>query len=498
MKKKYNVEGMTCAACQGHVNKAVTSLNGIKECNVNLLANMMVVDFDENILSSKQIEEAVKKAGYSAYEKGKIKIETKKDADLISLFIAIILLLILMYFSMGNMMWGWIVPPVFDHQQNPMGFALIQFILVLPIVYIYRKYFINGFKRLFIGKPNMDSLIAIGSSFSLAYGIFALFMISLGYQSYHDSLYFESAGMILTLVSLGKYFEKLSKKKTTSALTHLMDLAPKSALKEEDGKEVEIDISEVRSGDILIVKNGDKVPVDGMIIYGKASLDQSNITGESLPVLKKENEEVFASTIVTSGYIKVKASKVGEDSSFATIIKLVEEASSSKAPISLLADKVSAIFVPLIFCISILTFILNMVFSKNFELSFNFAITVVVIACPCALGLATPVAIMCGTGKGAENGLLIKNAEILEKAHQIKTVVLDKTGTITKGNPEVTDFITIQEDEEIIDIIFSLENKSEHPLAKCLISYCKKNKAKKKELINYRFDEGKGLYGEYN
>ncbi|MGN1295674.1 MAG: heavy metal translocating P-type ATPase [Bacilli bacterium] len=496
MRKKYNVEGMTCAACQGHVNKAVTSLNGIKECNVNLLQNTMVVDYDENILSSKQIEEAVKKAGYSACEKEKIKVETKKDNDLISLIIAIILLLVLMYFSMGNMMWGWIVPPVFDHHQNPMGFALIQFILVLPIVYIYRKYFINGFKRLFKGKPNMDSLIAIGSSFSLAYGIFALFMISLGYYSYHDSLYFESAGMILTLVSLGKYLEKLSKKKTTSALTRLMDLAPKKARKEVDGKEEEIDISEVRSGDILIVKNGDKVPVDGIIIYGKASLDQSNITGESLPVLKKEGEEVFASTIVSSGYIKVKASKVGEDSSFATIIKLVEEASSSKAPISRLADRVSAIFVPLILTIAILTFILNMIFSNNFELSFNFAITVVVIACPCALGLATPVAIMCGTGKGAENGLLIKNAEILEKAHSIKTVVMDKTGTITKGTPEVTDFISLQENKEALDIIYSLENKSEHPLAKCLIAYCKKNNAKEKELMNYHFDEGKGLYGD--
>ena len=498
MRKKYNVEEMTCAACQGHVNKAVTSLKGVKECNVNLLQNTMVVDFDENILSSKQIEDAVKKAGYNAYEEGKSIKEIKKDNDLISLISATILLLILMYFSMGNMMWGWIVPPVFDHKQNPMGFALIQFILVLPIVYIYQRYFINGFTRLFKGKPNMDSLIAIGSSFSLIYGIFALFMISLGYHSYHDSLYFESAGMILTLVSLGKYLEKLSKKKTTSSLTHLMDLAPKSALKEEDGKEVEIDISEVRSGDILIVKNGSKVPVDGIIVYGKASLDQSNITGESLPVLKKEGEEVFASTIVTSGYIKVRASKVGEDSSFATIVKLVEEASSSKAPISLLADKVSAIFVPLILGISLLTFILNMIFSNNFELSFNFAITVVVIACPCALGLATPVAIMCGTGKGAENGLLIKNAEILEKAHQIKTVVLDKTGTITKGTPEVTDFIILQEDEELLDIIYSLENKSEHPLSKCLISYCKDNKANEKEIINYRFDEGKGLYGEYN
>ena len=479
MRKKYNVEGMTCAACQGHVNKAVTSLKGVKECNVNLLQNTMVVDFDENLLSSRQIEDAVKKAGYNAYEEGKSIKEIKKDNDLISLISATILLLILMYFSMGNMMWGWIVPPVFDHKQNPMGFALIQFILVLPIVYIYQRYFINGFKRLFNGKPNMDSLIAIGSSFSLLYGIFALFMISLGYHSYHDSLYFESAGMILTLVSLGKYLEKLSKKKTTSSLTHLMDLAPKSALKEEDGKEVEIDISEVRSGDILIVKNGSKVPVDGIIVYGKASLDQSNITGESLPVLKKEGEEVFASTIVTSGYIKVRASKVGEDSSFATIIKLVEEASSSKAPISLLADKVSAIFVPLILCISLLTFILNMIFSNNFELSFNFAITVVVIACPCALGLATPVAIMVGSGKGAKNGILFKNALSLEETGKLDFIVLDKTGTITKGNPEVTDIHPFEgvEEETLLQFAYSLENQSEHPLAKAI-----QKKAKERNL----------------
>ena len=520
MKEKFNVIGMTCSACQAHVDKAVRNTNGVKDVNVNLLQNTMDVEFDENICQISDIENAVDKAGYKANlfnskEKKVKKIETKKDNALVKLLTSIILLLVLMYFSMGNMMWNFPVFDFLDHHHNPMGFALIQFLLTIPIVLIYHNYFISGFKKLFNGHPNMDSLIAIGSSVSILYGIFALFMISYGqanlamgtnnieyYQNivmtYHDSLYFESAAMILTLVSLGKYLEGLSKKKTTTAISKLMDLAPKKAIILIDGVEKEVDALDVNVGDIVIVKKGESIPIDGVIIDGSASIDQANITGESMPVFKQIDDEVFSSTIITAGYLKVKATKVKEDTTIANIIKLVEEASNSKAPISKLVDKISGIFVPIIFSISLVTFLINILVSKNFELSLNFAITVVVIACPCALGLATPVAIMVGTGKGAENGLLIKNAEILEKAHQIKTVVLDKTGTITEGKPKVTDFININADNDLLSIIYSLENKSEHPLAFSIIEYATQNNASLIEVDEYESIEGRGIKGVIN
>ncbi len=513
MKKKFDVKGMTCASCQAHVQKAVDSLDGIISCNVNLLSNNMEVEYDENKLNDEMILKAVDDAGYKAIlPNEKVIKEDEKDYALVKLITSIVLLLILMYFSMGNMMWGWASPTIFDHHQNPMGFALIQFILVLPIVYIYKNYFISGYKKLFKGHPNMDSLIAIGSTFSLLYGVVALFMISYGtsgmindptnydkyheiVMTYHDSLYFESAGMILTLVSLGKYLEGLSKKKTTKALTKLMDLAPKKARVLLDGKEIVIPVEKVKVNDIVIVKKGEAIPVDGIIIEGNASIDQSNITGESLPVYKTINNEVYSSTLISVGYIKIKALKVGEDTSIANIIKLVEEASNSKAPISKLADKVSFVFVPVILVIALVTFIVNMLLSSGFELSFNFAISVIVIACPCALGLATPLAIMVGTGKGAENGLLIKNAEILEKAHLIKTIVLDKTGTITEGKPSVTDYIELSKNEDIYSILYSLENKSEHPLAKSIIDYTKGFNPHEKEVSEFNSIDGQGLEG---
>lgn len=524
MKKKFNIEGMTCSACQAHVQKAVEKVAGTKEVNVNLLQNTMVVDFDEKLCDVQKIEDSVEKAGYKAYldEEKTTSISkeaTKKDYALLKLIISGILLVILMYFSMGNMMWGFPSFAFLDHQQNPMGFALIQFLLVLPILYLYRHYFTSGFKKLLKRAPNMDSLIAIGATASVLYGIFALFMISYAqanianiaitgegnlqhYQTilatYHDSLYFESAGMILTLVSLGKYLEALSKKKTTKALTKLMDLAPKKAILLKDGQEVEVPIEEVKVNDIVVVKKGASVPVDGIIIEGSASIDQSNITGESMPVYKQVNQTVFSSTIVNSGYIKIQATKVGKDTSIATIIQLVEEASNSKAPISKLADKISGIFVPIILGIALLTFIGNMIASSNFELSLNFAISVVVIACPCALGLATPVAIMVGTGKGAENGLLIKNAEILEKAHLIKTVVLDKTGTITEGKPKVIDFVNLNQDENLLSVIYSLENQSEHPLALSIIEYAKEKHTPLLQVETFEAIEGQGIKGKVN
>lgn len=524
MKKKFNIEGMTCSACQAHVQKAVEKVAGTKEVNVNLLQNTMVVDFDEKICDIQTIEDSVEKAGYKAYldEEKTTSISkeaTKKDYALLKLIISGILLVILMYFSMGNMMWGFPSFAFLDHQQNPMGFAFVQFLLVLPILYLYRHYFTSGFKKLLKRAPNMDSLIAIGALASVLYGIFALFMISYAqanianiaitgegnlqhYQTilatYHDSLYFESAGMILTLVSLGKYLEALSKKKTTKALTKLMDLAPKKAILLKDGQETEVSIEEVKVNDIVIVKKGASIPVDGIIVEGSASIDQSNITGEAMPVYKQVNQTVFSSTIVNSGYIKIQATKVGKDTSIATIIQLVEEASNSKAPISKLADKISGIFVPIILGIALLTFIGNMIASSNFELSLNFAISVVVIACPCALGLATPVAIMVGTGKGAENGLLIKNAEILEKAHLIKTVVLDKTGTITEGKPKVIDFVNLNQDENLLSVIYSLENQSEHPLALSIIEYAKEKHTPLLQVESFEAIEGQGIKGKVN
>ena len=489
MKLKFNVEGMTCASCQAHVSKAVEQLEGTSKVNVNLLKNTLDVEVDEAKCDASKIEDAVQKAGYKAYIPNANKKTDKlieKNHDLAYLIFSLVDLLVIMYFSMGHMMWGWPVPKVFNMHTNPMGFSLVQFILVLPIIFLYRKYFINGFKKLIKLSPNMDTLIAIGATFSIAYGIYCLFMISMGYTEYHMYLYFEAAGMILTLVSLGKYLEKL------------MDLSPKEAVVLKDNIETKVKIEEVKLGDIVVVKKGDSVPVDGKIIEGNASIDQSNITGESIPVYKTANDDVYSSTIVTAGYIKVKATKVGEDTSIANIIKLVDEASNSKAPISKLADKISGVFVPVILAIALVTFIINLIVSKDFQIALNFAITVIVIACPCALGLATPVAIMVGTGKGAENGLLIKNAEILEKAHHIKTVVLDKTGTITEGKPRVTDFESFESDSDLLSVIYSLENMSEHPLALSMIEYAKENNANLLEVKEFKTTDGRGIEGIVN
>lgn len=501
MKLKFNVEGMTCASCQAHVSKAVEQLEGTSKVNVNLLKNTLDVEVDEAKCDASKIEDAVQKAGYKAYIPNANKKTDKiieKNHDLTYLIFSLVDLLVIMYFSMGHMMWGWPVPKVFNMHTNPMGFSLVQFILVLPIIFLYRKYFINGFKKLIKLSPNMDTLIAIGATFSIAYGIYCLFMISMEYTEYHMYLYFEAAGMILTLVSLGKYLEKLSKRKTTTAIEKLMDLSPKEAVVLKDNIETKVKIEEVKLGDIVVVKKGDSVPVDGKIIEGNASIDQSNITGESIPVYKIANDDVYSSTIVTAGYIKVKATKVGEDTSIANIIKLVDEASNSKAPISKLADKISGVFVPVILAIALVTFIINLIVSKDFQIALNFAITVIVIACPCALGLATPVAIMVGTGKGAENGLLIKNAEILEKAHHIKTVVLDKTGTITEGKPRVTDFESFESDSDLLSVIYSLENMSEHPLALSMIEYAKENNANLLEVKEFKTTDGRGIEGIVN
>lgn len=501
MKKKFNVDGMTCSACQAHVQRAVEELNGIKSVNVNLLSNSMEVEFDETACSTDVISKAVNNAGYKAYIPGEGRtIENKKDYALIKLISSAIILLILMYVAMGHML-KLPMPSILCGTENALIFSFTQLLLALPIIIIYKKYYISGFRKLFKRAPNMDSLIALGSTAAIIYGVVAIYMIGYGLghnrldivDSYRMNLYFEAAVMILVLVSLGKYLEGVSKKKTTKAISKLVDLAPKKATVLRDGLELEIEAQDVIKDDIVIIKKGNAVPIDGVIIEGSASIEESNITGESLPVLKQKDDNVYSSTIIRAGFIKVKATNVGDDTSIANIIKLVEEASNSKAPISKLADKISGIFVPVIMLIAIITFITHLLCNNGFELAFNFAISVLVIACPCALGLATPVAIMVGTGKGAEAGLLIKNAEILENAHLIKTIVLDKTGTITEGKPRVVDFISYEDD--LLTKVYSIENMSEHPLAHSINEYAKVNNCKLLDVMDFESIDGVGLKG---
>ena len=517
MKKKFDVKGMTCAACQAHVEKAVNKLDGIEVCNVSLLTNSMEVTFDENKVTIDKIEEAVKKEGYEANVKDKKEAKTSnntkkdgKDFELIKLIVSFVFLFLLMYVSMGSMI-GLPLPQFLDGEENALSFAFTQFILTIPTLIIYSRYFKNGFKRLIKLSPNMDTLIALGATASIVYGIFAIYMIGygLGHQEltivheYMHNLYFESASMILTLVSLGKYLEGLSKKKTTKAIEKLVNLSPKKAVVLIEGKEVEVPVEEVELNSTVIVKKGDLVPVDGEIIGGSGSLDEANITGESMPVYKKEGDKVFSSTILKSGYLEIKVLKKAEDSSIATIIKLVEETSNSKAQISKLVDKISLYFVPTIIGIALITFFSFLIAGSvsreyDFADAFNFGVSILVIACPCALGLATPVAIMVGTGKGAENGLLIKNAEILEKAHNIKTVVLDKTGTITNGKMDVTNLIFDEElisENEVINVIYNLERLSEHPLAEAMLNYVSSYERDIKKVNNFTQIEGQGLEG---
>lgn len=507
MKEKFDVIGMTCAACEAHVDKAVKNTKGVTSCNVNLLANKMEVTYDENICSKDDIIKSVQNSGYDAriHSDTKNNFDTKiveKDYKLLKLIISFIILIVLMLVSMSHM-FHITLPAFIDMHKNPINFALTQFILTLAITYIYRDYYIRGYKRMFKG-PNMDSLIAVGSSFSLLYGVIAMYLIGYGMATnnhdivdyYVNHLYFEAAAMILTLVSLGKYLEGLSKKKTTKAIEALVKLAPKTANLKVNDVFVETDILNIKVDDIIEIKKGDIVPLDGVIISGNASLDESNLTGESVYVNKLENDPILSGSVVVDGYIIVKVTKVAADSSINQIITLVEEASNSKAPISKLVDKVSLVFVPTIFVISVITFIVNIIVSKNFELAFNMAISVLVISCPCALGLATPVAIMVSSGKGASNGLLIKNAEILENCHKIDTIVLDKTGTITEGRPKVSEIVSF--DNDMLEIAYSLEYLSEHPLSKEIVEYSEKHNVNKYEVLDYKTLNGMGISGKIN
>ncbi len=510
MKKQFDIIGMSCASCQAHVDHAVSKLDGVKSCNVNLLTNSMEVDFDETKLNIEDIIKAVQKVGYDANLKDENNVskeisssKKKKDYQLIKLIIAFIFMIALFYFAMGPM-FNWPQPFFFVGDENALILAFSQLLLTLPSLIFYAHYFTSGFKKLFKLHPNMDSLVALGASASLIYGIVAIFMIGYGLghgdldlvHTYVHNLYFDSVAMILTLVSLGKYFEHLAKNKTTDAISKLINLSPKKANVLENDKEIVKDVNEVGIGDIIVIKQGDMVPIDGKIIKGNGSFMEANITGESIPVYKQNDDEVFASTTLESGYVHIKATKKYEDTSFQTIVKLVEEASNSKAPISKLVDKIALWFVPIILLISIATFIGFISASYPFEDAFNFAISTLVIACPCALGLATPVAIMVSVGKGAKAGLIIKNAEILEHSSAIKTILLDKTGTITKGHPNVTDIIYFDEDKDLINqLIYSLETYSNHPLAKAITTHFKDEETL--PIKNFKMIEGQGLIATY-
>lgn len=483
MTEKFNVTGMTCSACSAHVEKSVKKLNGVKSVNVNLLQNNMHVDFDETAVSVDDIINAVISGGYGASVAGKKqeKKDNKIDNEISNmkfrLIVSLVCLVPLMYISMGHM-WGWPFLSVFHGAENGITFALTQMLLTLPIMYVNRKYYITGFKTLFHGAPNMDSLIAIGSGAAFTYGIIAIYCIGYGLghgdkefaHSYMMNLYFESAAMILALITLGKFLESRAKGKTSQAIEKLIDLSPKTAVVIRDGKEVTVGVDDVQIGEIVVVKAGQSVPLDGVIVEGNGAIDESAITGESIAVEKNIGDKVIGATINKSGYFKFKVEKVGEDTALSQIIHLVEEASASKAPIAKLADKVSGIFVPVVISIAVITIIVWLLLGKGVSFALSMGISVLVISCPCALGLATPTAIMVGTGKGAQYGILTKSAESLETAHQVDTVVLDKTGTITEGKPSVTDIAPVGiSDKELLQIAASIEYLSEHPLAKAIV-----------------------------
>lgn len=520
MKKEYfDITGMSCAACSSRVEKSVSVLPGVRVVFVNLLKNSMVVEYEPDKLGSNEIINAVVKAGYGASlkvgsEEKKIvsskvadKSEKEYKAMKLRLVLSIIFTIPLFYVSMGHM-FKWPLPALLLGAENAMSFALTQLILVIPVVFINFKYYRNGYKSLFRLSPNMDSLIALGSSAAIVYGVFAMFRMSygLGHSEWHivekymHDLYFEGAGTILTLITLGKFFEARAKGKTSAAITKLMDLAPKTATVVRKGKEIVVLSEEVQKGDRVIVKTGESVPVDGVIIEGNAALDESALTGESLPVEKSVGDKATGGTVNKSGYFVMEATKVGNETALAQIIKLVDEATGSKAPIAKLADKVSGIFVPVVISIAIVATAVWLFVGQSVEFALSIGISVLVVSCPCALGLATPTAIMVGTGRGASNGILIKSAEALETAHNVNTVILDKTGTITEGKPKVTDLITAEgvSEQKLIQVAYSLERLSEHPLALAITEYAEAKGIESVAVEEFYQVAGKGLFGRIN
>ncbi len=537
MEQKFCVTGMTCSACSAHVEKSVNKLDAVDKASVNLLTETMQVSFDENRISEKEIIEAVEKAGYGASvlerkgpkqgtqnqdakkSGGKREQVTKRANEesrqmITRLLVSFVFLIPLMYVAMFHMLEDWFGLPIpefmenaFHGNENAVSFALTQLLLVLPILYVNRKFFIVGFKTLFRFSPNMDSLVALGATAAVGYGVFALYRIGYGLghgdmalvEQYSHDLYFESAGMILTLITVGKYLESRSKGKTSEAITKLMDLSPKTAiLCKEDGTEMEVPTEDVRIGDVFLVKPGSLIPVDGEVISGNSSIDESAITGESVPVEKQVGDKVVSATVNKSGFLKCKAIKVGEDTTLSQIIKLVEEASASKAPIAKLADKISGIFVPVVILIALLTLCGWLLFGATAEFAISTAIAVLVISCPCALGLATPVAIMVGTGVGAKHGVLIKSGEALQAVRGVDTVVLDKTGTITAGKLKVMTISTASaggENRTLLEAAAALEKQSEHPLAEAILEYAKEQKLQIPDVQDFCAVFGRGVEG---
>lgn len=492
--KTFDVIGMTCASCAAHVEKAAASVAGVKEARVNLLKNSMEVDFDGDQKTLQDISAAVSKAGYEAHPRleqkavvssetratdaAQKKVESKKRQLIGSLICAVPLF----YIAMGGML-GWPVPPQLSGMQNMMNLALTELLLCIPILFINRHYFIGGFRSLIHGAPNMDALIALGSSASFAYSVVSLYQMANAFvagdwtaaHAVMHGMYFESAGLILTLITLGKFFEARAKGRTTGAIEALMNLTPKTAVVERDGKEETVSAADVHVGDILVVRAGSAIPVDGVVVEGESSVDESAITGEAIPVEKAVGAHVTGATVSVGGWFKMQAQAVGDDTTLAGIIRLVDEATSSKAPIERRADTIAGVFVPMVMVLALLTFVgwLFVFAPGDFAAALSHAVSVLVISCPCALGLATPTAVMVGTGLGASQGVLVKSAEALEGAAAATTVVFDKTGTLTEGKPSVTDVITAEgvEKKDLIALAATLERKSEHPLAQAIVAY---------------------------
>lgn len=494
----FDVSGMTCSACSRTVERTASKEKGVVKANVNLAQETLTItydeDFDLNQLTKKILIQGYKVTRKKTYDEKSEKKHHELHVMRIKLIIAFIFMLPLLYVSMGHMI-GLPLPNLFHAEHEPLNFAMIQLILTIPIVIVGYKFYTIGFKTLFKGNPNMDSLVALGTSAAFIFGLYALLRISMGDTIYVNNLYFETTAVIITLILLGKYFEALSKGKTSEAIKKLLDLSPKKARVIKNNIEVETPIEQVFENDIIIVKPGERLPVDGIIIKGETAIDESMITGESMPVEKQEGDNVIGASINTNGSILYRATKVGKDTILAQIVKLVEEAQGSKAPIAKLADKVSGIFVPIVMSLAIISMIFWLIMGKELTFALEILVAVLVIACPCALGLATPTAIMVGTGKGAELGILIKSGEALEVFHKTNVVVLDKTGTITKGVPELTDIITTSSytDLEILQIAASIESKSEHPIAKAIVKKAKDERIKIKEVDKFNNVVGHGI-----
>ncbi|MBR1975908.1 MAG: copper-translocating P-type ATPase [Phascolarctobacterium sp.] len=509
-KEKFDITGMHCSACSSRIEKVVGKQKGVEEINVNLLKNNMHVTFDEGVISAEDIIAKVEKLGFGASIHAQQNQAKAKPVDTAAQemqamkqrFIwSMVFTLPLFYISMGAMM-GWPLPDIFLGMENALINGLTQLLLSIPVILIGIKYFENGFKNLWNKAPNMDSLIAIGSSAAFVYGVYAIYKIAYGFghgdmelvHRFSHDLYFESAAMILTLITMGKFMEARAKNRTSEAITKLMNLAPKTALVERHGMQGEIPVEEVITGDILIVKSGATVPVDGVIIEGSGALDEAAITGESIPVEKHMDDRVTGGTINKSGYFKMRATAVGEHTTLAKIIALVDEATSSKAPIAKMADKISGVFVPVVITIAVFAAATWICLDYNLEFALAIGISVLVISCPCALGLATPTAIMVGTGRGAANGILIKSASALEAAHNIDTVILDKTGTVTEGKPVVTDIVPNNiEENQLLSLAAAMEKLSEHPLAEPIINYAEERSLELPPASDYRLLPGKGL-----